>query len=64
MINYIKHFITDLGLLIAYGICNAFIMSEMDMNEHYGDEVLSAVSHFHCSIRNHFQKIEPKGSVG
>ena len=62
MIKYIKHFITDFGLLIAYGICNAFIMSEMDMSEHYSDEMLSAISHFHCSARNHFQKTQTKAS--
>lgn len=54
--NYVKHFFADLGLLIAYGICNAFIMSEMDMSEHYSDDTLNAIAHFHNGIRNHFSK--------
>jgi len=63
MIKYIKYFITDLGLLVAYKICNGFIMSEMDMSEHYSDEILSAISHFHCSARNNFAGTQPKATV-
>lgn len=52
----IKLFFMDFALMVAYRICDAFIMSEMDMSEHYSDDTLNAISHFHSGIRNHFTK--------